>query len=445
MSEQKPFNRRSFLTGSLIGGAGGLLAGAAATYSLVEKDFPSSLRAIETQEAPRRRLLTITDDPCTSVGLTWRTDYVPVAERVEVIAVSADPSFDRDETAIVRVNSTKEELETLDGRTVYYHHATVRGLQPATEYAWRIVEKRGYTEWNHFRTAALTPEPFKFLFLGDAQNSLNLRWPRVIRAAHGKCPDAQLLLHAGDLVNVADSDEEWRDWFSMAGWIHGSAPCLAVPGNHEYATPTGNVVSRITPFWAAQFRTRPTGLDANTDLRGAMWMLDWQGVRFIGLNSMRDTMLQAEWLQNVALADNPNRWTVVMFHHPLHSCVRTRDNPLIRAMWEPILDDARVDLVLQGHDHAYSRTGKVQGSLLQPDHAPGRVYVTSVSGAKMYQINSDRTELFQKLCQDRQMYQVAEVNGNVLRMEAWMVDGTLFDAFELHKQSDGETVLKTLV
>src|SRR5690606_36548609 len=163
----------------------------------------------------------------------------------------------------------------------------------------------------------------------------NLRWPRVIRGAHGQCHDAQLILHAGDLVNVANSDEEWRDWFGMARWIHGTAPCLAVPGNHEYSKAVGAIISRITPYWAAHFRTRPNGMEDSEDMRGAAWMVDWQDVRFIGLNSMRDTLRQAEWLNNVALANNPNRWTVVMFHHPIHSCVRTRDNPVLRALWEP--------------------------------------------------------------------------------------------------------------
>jgi len=429
------------MSGSLLGGLGGLVAGATGTRGFVETEFPEELQSIPPQMEPQRAVLTITEDPRTSATITWRTDYEAVAARAEVVRMAADPEFDRGESACKRASAETRRLKTPDGREVFYHSAVFRNLQPGTPYAWRIVEERGYTEWVHFRTACDGPEPFRFIYLGDAQNSLNLRWPRVIRGAFARCPDAQLALHGGDLVNVADSDEEWRDWFAMGGWHHGSAGCLAVPGNHEYGKPVGSFMSRITPFWNAQFRTRPTGMEDSADLRGTAWMLDWQGVRFVGLNSMRDILRQAQWLDNEALADNPNRWTVVMFHHPIHCCVRTRDNPIIRTLWEPILDRHKVDLVLQGHDHAYSRSGKVIGSQLQGNEQPGRVYVTSVSGSKMYRINTERVDLFRRLKQDRQMYHIAEVNGDVLRFESWMADGQPFETFELHKQANGETTL----
>jgi hypothetical protein len=420
-----------------------MLAGPLGATSLVDEEREAALKAIEPTQSPTRVVLTVSDDPCTTVTLTWRTDYQSSGSRVEVVEASADPEFDREEKAMSRATATTTPFTTPDGHGVFIHSATVKGLKPGTAHAWRLLEKRGYSEWNHFRTAAQDAQPFRFLYFGDAQNSLDLRWPRVIRRAHGQGFDAQLILHGGDLVNIGDSDTEWGDWFGKAGWVHGSAPCLAVPGNHEYTTPEGDLRGRLTPYWEAQFRTRPTGMEDSEDLRGAAWVVDWQGVRFVGLNSMREIARQAEWLDKEALANNPNRWTVVMFHHPIHSCVRTRDNPVIRALWEPILDKHRVDLVLQGHDHAYSRSGKVQGSELRKDDEPGRVYLTSVSGTKMYRINPERTELFQKLLQDRQMFHVGSVKGDVLRFESWMADGTLFEAFELHKQENGETVLKS--
>ena len=67
---------------------------------------------------------------------------------------------------------------------------------------------------------------------------------------------------------------------------------------------------------------------------------------------------QAEWLESV-LKDNPNKWTIATYHHPIFSASRGRDNVELRSLWKPLFDKYKVDLALQGHDHTYTR-GRVQ-------------------------------------------------------------------------------------
>ena len=90
-------------------------------------------------------------------------------------------------------------------------------------------------------------------------------------------------------------------------------------------------------------------------------------MRIVSLNSNErrsksyaDKEAQAAWLDRV-LTDNPNRWTVVTFHHPVFSPAKDRDNPDLRRLWQPVFDKHKVDLVLQGHDHTYARSGLVVG------------------------------------------------------------------------------------
>ena len=52
---------------------------------------------------------------------------------------------------------------------------------------------------------------------------------------------------------------------------------------------------------------------------------------------------------------NDKKWTIVTFHHPIFSASTGRDNPMLRALWKPLLDHYNVDLALQGHDHSYAR------------------------------------------------------------------------------------------
>lgn len=89
------------------------------------------------------------------------------------------------------------------------------------------------------------------------------------------------------------------------------------------------------------------------------------------------------------LKNNPQRWTILTFHHPVFSPANNRGNPDLRAMWKPILDEFKVDLVLTGHDHSYARSGDVSGrgvSINVPsgynqayDPKIGTVYVVSAS------------------------------------------------------------------
>ena len=45
------------------------------------------------------------------------------------------------------------------------------------------------------------------------------------------------------------------------------------------------------------------------------------------------------------LANNPHRWTVLTFHHPMFSAAEGRDNPGLREHWLPVIDRHTEDLV----------------------------------------------------------------------------------------------------
>ena len=214
-----------------------------------------------------------------------------------------------------------------------------------------------WSEWAAFQTACDRPEPFRFLYLGDAQNSIKSHWSRVIRAAFAAAPDARFIVHAGDLVDRGTDDVHWGEWFQAAGWINTMIPSLPSPGNHEYEKPreerTPGALPAITGHWRAQFtlpQNGPKGLEETA------YFIDYQGARIISLNSNEAQEKQAEWLDQI-LSKNPGRWTIVTFHHPIYSSAKDRDNAKIRKLWQPIFDRHHVDLVLQGHDHTYARTG----------------------------------------------------------------------------------------
>ena len=61
-------------------------------------------------------------------------------------------------------------------------------------------------------------------------------------------------------------------------------------------------------------------------------------MRFISLDSNIALEEQVPWIRSV-LENNPNKWTIVTFHHPMYSPGTDRDNPHLRKLWKPLFDE----------------------------------------------------------------------------------------------------------
>ncbi|MEM9704141.1 MAG: metallophosphoesterase family protein, partial [Planctomycetota bacterium] len=305
---------------------------------------------------PDRVVLTYANDPATTQSVTWRTEASDREPFAQIALATRGPQFVSSED---RMLANQELVSTVRGTTTEYkttlstaHFHTVEftGLKPTTKYVYRVGDGTNWSEWSQFTTASDKPEPFSFIYVGDAQNEVFSLWSRVIRQAYSDAPKAAFTLHAGDLINRAENDDEWGGWFDAGGFINRSTPVLATPGNHEYPRDHKGVSNH----WRPTFAFPENGPDL-PGLEETVWYLDYQGVRFISLNSNEQQAEQVPWLRET-LRTNPQRWTVVTFHHPLYNSKAGRDNPELRAAWQPVFDEFGVDLVLQGHDHTYARS-----------------------------------------------------------------------------------------
>lgn len=413
----------------------------ATTLAHEDHDLPAKVaddKAYEPSAIPDRILLTWTNDPSVSQAVTWRTD-VATPHGVAEIAVADDGPRFVDYRVPVKATTTRFESNLGEAN---YHVVEFKNLRPKTLYAYRVGDGTNWSAWNHFRTASQDREPFTFVYFGDAQNDLKSHWSRVVREAFRDAPRAGFFLHAGDLVNRANNDAEWGEWHGAGSFINQTIPSIATPGNHEYykteeVDEDGDNVRKLSEQW------RPTltlPLNGPEGLEETVYWLDYQGVRVISLNSNEQQDKQVPWLENV-LANNPNRWTVITFHHPIYSTKTGRDNPELRQLWQPLFDKYQVDLVLQGHDHTYGRTKLMTSSDNVPEGVrqrrpeSGTVYVVSVSGPKMYDLG--RRPFMRRAAEDVQLYQIIHVDGQQLRYEARTATGRLYDAFSLIKQ-DGK-------
>ena len=396
---------------------------------------------------PDRVILNLVGDPSTTIAVNWRTSTEVKHGLAEVAIAGAGPNF---RTNAKQLHATTTALKT-DINEAHFHSVTFSDLTPGTRYAYRVGDGTNWSEWFHYSTATKKVSSFSFVYFGDAQNAVRSMWSRVIREAQRDAPKAAFMLHAGDLVNRGNSDGEWGEWFGAGAWLNAMMPSLAIPGNHEQVrTSLLSDQRRLTDHWRPAFtfpENGPPGLEETC------YTLTYHNLRIIALNSNEKQDVQAHWLENV-LEQNTSEWVVCTFHHPIFSTGKGRDNPELRSLWKPIFDKYKVDLVLQGHDHTYGRTGLKVPHILdtaETDEEPplseeenvatgkqaydvetGTLYVVSVSGPKMY--TNTNYEFMRRVAEDTQLYQIIHIDGGRLRFEARTAIGELYDSFELNKR-----------
>lgn len=393
---------------------------------------PGERVAPSPDEIPSRIVLTWSGDTARTQNVTWRTGTPQARAVAEITRFDANPKSVR---SAATVEGTATRLELAAGETCGQYVVRFTGLEPDTQYCYRVGNGRAWSAWNIFRTAASSPKPFRFVYLGDPQVQLRSMCSRAFRAAYRAAPDARFIAIAGDLVTLGYDDQLWGEFSEAFGFISAEVPLVPVTGNHDLIRADRKFSYRVTPLWKHIFVLPENGPQGLESLDQQNYYLDYQGLRVIALDAnpleklavspadreqIRDR--QYAWLEQT-LKTNPNRWTVVLQHHPVYALKQSRDFPEMRAMLAPLYEKYKVAMVLEGHDHAYARMRK-----------NGVTYVVSVSGPKMYQPGSAYSGPGAKTASDLQMYQVIEVGTAKMTMKAYAIDGRLIDSVEVRRR-----------
>ncbi|ALJ11317.1 purple acid phosphatase family protein [Sphingopyxis macrogoltabida] len=399
---------------------------------------------------PDRIVLTPGSDPAREMAVAFRTDTAQAESRAQ-IAVSVDGPTLEEKARLVGGKSMP--VDSSYGRALY-HHIRFTGLTPDTVYTYRVKGAAGWSEWYQFRTAADDAKPFRFLYLGDIQNGILTYASRVIRQAFHANGDIRLVVHAGDLVaqrDDLDHDDEWGEWNQAGGYNYAIVPQVPATGNHEYVDdvqPDGSEVYRLGPYWPAQFALPANGAGP---VKATTYYTDYQGVRFIVLDgtaaiNLGSMQAQTDWLDRT-LASSKANWNVVLFHQPVFTCARPNDTAEIKAAWKPVFDKRKVDLVLQGHDHCYSRltseAGREASAQARADGTvQGPVYLVSVTGSKMYALNDRTPWQPDKVAEATELYQIVDVDPKKIRFRTFTASGKLYDGFDLERTGDGNRLIE---
>ncbi len=300
----------------------------------------------------------------------------------------------------------------------FNRHATITGLKENTQYSYRVGSDGAWSQAYSFSTHSFEGD-FDFLFFGDPQIGSSgdvakdgAGWADTLTVATTANPQAELLVSGGDQVETANTEAQW-DAFLAPDQLR-QVPWAATIGNHDVGGKAyeQHFYTPNTDYSAAYYRNATSKPSVTTTESGGDYWYIYKDVLFIDLNSNSynsetggGDAAHVKYVTDVVKAHGSQaKYTVLVYHHSIYSAAahaRDKDNEVRRQDFTTAFSDLGVDLVLQGHDHVYSRSYELRnGERANADEQPGQndvfvgeggvIYMTanSASGSKYYDITS---------------------------------------------------------
>lgn len=361
-----------------------------------------------------RILISMGENSDTDRSFSWRSDTLL---RKNILIIKEVNSKDS-----LIVEGIGSKLRTKGGVSVIYR-ADVKNLKLDKTYSYYIQNKYYTSPSNLIRTSS-TKDDYSFIYLGDIQDKRMGTSDSIINSINSKNPNVDFWAFGGDMIE-RPKDMYWDIWFKSVETVRKNTPIIACTGNHEYFK---GLVKKLDKRWIHHFPLPKNG-PINFKGRACYWnhkeslivSLDTDGIS--GAISLYE---QYTWLEKV-LKESKAIWKILIMHHPVYSLRKSRLNVPSRYFFNNLFEKYSVDLVLQGHDHAYSRliNKDKKGKLTTP------VYVVSSCSSKFYK----PTELkkWDRMASCRKMYQTININGDVLEYKSYDCVTGYYDGVVINK------------
>lgn len=343
---------------------------------------------------PAHVLLTFGNSDGMSRNVSWQCDTVLRPSHLELVCL--------EDSGTIRIDAQGEVFQSRKGKAAYYV-ARLRQLKPSMHYRYRAVSGDGHSPWFSFTTHPLRPKRFSFMFVGDVQDTIGGIANRLLLDAWGHHPDTEFLVCGGDLIE-RPANQYWAETFGTLDSIGQSMPILNVTGNHDYFKGVIQRLERRFPLVFSYF------LDSKVD-DNMIYTLNYGDAQIFVLDSNREFFYlwtQRQWLKQ-QLEQSKAKWKILVLHHPLYS-IKGGNNKVQQWMFDDLVRDYGIDLVLQSHEHAYARMtahDDLAGAI-----AP--VYTISHCSPKNYRIHFD--DRFDKYGISSRYYQTVTVGRDTLFM-----------------------------
>ena len=292
-------------------------------------------------------------------------------------------------TPIVHFGTDKDNLETFEGtsgdvdqnltgdQAYEYNHVTVTGLEPNTTYYYTVEKNGQQTDACEYTTQ--NTDSVKILYVGDPQIGASkgqtqdgaeltnesgtantaaendgFSWNRTLNTALSENSDINFVISAGDQVNKTGEakEEEYASYLSADALK--SLPVATTIGNHD----------SLNPDYSYHFNN-PNNTENGKTAAGGDYYYSYGDGLFIVLNTNNYNVAEHQNTIEEAVKAYPDaKWRIVTIHQDIYGSGLDHsdtDGMILRTQLTPVFDANDIDVVLQGHDHTYSRSKMLYG------------------------------------------------------------------------------------
>lgn len=281
-------------------------------------------------------------------------------------------------------DGTKADIKSGSAQTGYKSNkVTLKGLEENTTYYYQVEGK----EVASFKTG--DTDSFHFAFVGDPQigssneekakkpsdiakdtfkkaqsdsvASDSYNWSQTLDRALAKQKDLSFVVSAGDQIqtNAKKVEDNTVSEIEYAGYLSPAAlkflPVATTVGNHDADNAN----------YQYHFNVPNLSDLGDNGYVGGDYYFTYGDVLFMMLNTQDTNSAEhVEFMKNT-VAQNPDcKWIIVTLHQDIYGSAEHSNEPEIvnlRYALTPAFEECGVDVVLTGHDHAYTRSKFISG------------------------------------------------------------------------------------
>lgn len=289
----------------------------------------------------------------------------------------------------IEFEGTQTEAVTIDGVKYYSNKVIVKNLKEDTNYYYQVMQNGKWQDAEVYTTKSFSE--FSFLYVGDPQigasknqtsteqekmvsvgnevsstaaDNLAARndgynWNNILNDAVKDHSNVSFIVSAGDQVNAGKNEREYAAYLGADALT--SLPVATTIGNHDSVSNQYSLHFNNPNAFSSKDANYIQGqTEAGTD-----YYYSYGNVLFIVLDTNNYNCATHENVMKKAISENKDaKWRIVVFHQDIfgsgydHS---DSDGMVLRTQLTPLMDKYDIDVVLQGHDHTYSRTYQLQG------------------------------------------------------------------------------------
>ena len=289
----------------------------------------------------------------------------------------------------IEFEGTQTEAVTIDGVKYYSNKVIVKNLKEDTNYYYQVMQNGKWQDAELYTTKSFSQ--FSFLYVGDPQigasknqtsteqekmvsvgnevsstaaDNLAARndgynWNNILNDAVKDHSNVSFIVSAGDQVNAGKNEREYAAYLGADALT--SLPVATTIGNHDSVSNQYSLHFNNPNAFSSKDANYIQGqTEAGTD-----YYYSYGNVLFIVLDTNNYNCATHENVMKKAISENKDaKWRIVVFHQDIfgsgydHS---DSDGMVLRTQLTPLMDKYDIDVVLQGHDHTYSRTYQLQG------------------------------------------------------------------------------------